>query len=296
MRTRRLNSAPWSWVLLLGAASACDSGPGDGAATGSPSTTAIPDNCVASRVDEKGGTLNADGARLVVPQGALDGESVVQLCSSESSETSVVSPVWTIGPESTSFLGPVNLEIDHSGAEDGTQLFVPAAEGGARWAFGALRPSPGTMAGDTFRVGDHWVGVDPRQSEPYGAVQKGEVLVVLDGTGSMTSAQARLTSDMPQLANKLLASNVDFHLGITTMNMADPGNGNQGNLREIGGRRWVATQTNGLLDLWSEHVPDRCVGATRRSGGLPRPTPHSSRTPIWRTRDFFARTRMWRSS
>ena len=123
------------------------------------------------------------------------------------------------------------------------------------WAFSALpacdRPSRGGGEDDD----DSGNGDDSQGAD---AIADGlvDMLWVVDNSNSMAWVQAQVQESMPALVSSLAAQNVDFQLGVTTTDIENQGNGNQGNLRSLGSIGGLSCEPPELLTSSSGDLAD----------------------------------------
>ncbi|MBN93697.1 MAG: hypothetical protein CL928_06415 [Deltaproteobacteria bacterium] len=103
-----------------------------------------------------------------------------------------------------------------------------------------------------------------------------DMLWVVDNSNSMASVQAQVQASMPSLVSALAARDVDFQLGVTTTDIENAGNGNQGNLRSsasigalgCGAPSLLTSSTGDLVDEFRDLVEVGVSGSGNESGLL----------------------------
>jgi len=83
----------------------------------------------------------------------------------------------------------------------------------------------------------------PRVTEEFtqSAANQVDVLFAIDNSCSMSEEQSSLRASFPTFLDRLVESQLDYHIGVISMDMDDMSQ--SGRLREVAGARWIDNQT-----------------------------------------------------
>lgn len=91
-----------------------------------------------------------------------------------------------------------------------------------------------------------------------------DILLVVDTSCSMAEEQATLAADFGLLLGTLTQNNVDYHLGVTTTDLDDPGPGNLGTL--VPNPTVLTSSTPNLIAAFASHVTLGINGSAMEQG------------------------------
>lgn len=236
-----------------------------GSDTGGP-----PRDCVAAEIDEAGGVLEHGAARLEVPAGALGLVQEVRLCREPTTRPLVIGSAWEVGPPELQLVIPARLAIVHDDVRERlAHLFVPAADGSPRRVLEPERPVVGTVAGEVYRPGEAFAALDARITAPYVAAEGPiplDLLFVVDNSHSMAQEQEALGARYGELHQALVDMAVDFHVGVTTTDLASNEVGSGGTLVRVDDLAWVGVSTVNPTDVFGRMAAVGTSGSSIEKG------------------------------
>ncbi|MEQ1571946.1 MAG: hypothetical protein ABMA64_40335 [Myxococcota bacterium] len=262
------------WIVSL----ACQpDGSGDKPAeqTASPPITTVPvtepetdtttdDGCERQPIGPGGGVVSLSEFTVTLPEGALAGQVVVELCPADPPlGVTPLSAVVALGPAELALARPAQVSALHSGQDTPIGLFVTGADG-APWLQWAAESTVTDVRGAVYHPGPMWVAADTHLVEQYLDGGGGDLLMVVDNSCSMADEQALLGQNMRGVLQLMLDSGIDFHLGVVSTDMDAPTH--SGILRESAGVSWVEPTTPYLEDVFAEMVNMGTTGSGSERG------------------------------
>jgi len=91
-----------------------------------------------------------------------------------------------------------------------------------------------------------------------------DVLFVVDNSCSMADDQEELAANFPRFMEYFLGSGLDYHIGVVSTDMYDPGH--SGRLRDVGGERYVDVDTRDPVDLFASMATMGSSGSADEQG------------------------------
>lgn len=87
---------------------------------------------VVQGIGPEGGTVEGDGATLIIPAGALDEEVEIAVAETDAEAPDgfvAMSPVFEFTPDGLTFAAPIEVRITYDGADDGMEVIWSLAQG-----------------------------------------------------------------------------------------------------------------------------------------------------------------------
>jgi hypothetical protein len=239
---------PISLVSVVLAGCAPPAAPTVSTAVG-PSTSA----CSQVTIDPAaGGGVGLGGVTLTFPAGSIAATTDVEVCAvAAPTGFSPISDVVDVQPADLALLLPITATITHDGSP-GAAAYAPDAAG---VHVRQLRATDDGAAITTtlYRLGTLFAAADPRGRDDGETNGAADVLFVIDNSCSMADNQAKLALDMQPPLAALLASGLDYHLGVTTTDIDGHYVGANGTLRTTTtGLQWIDPATPYPEDVFKE--------------------------------------------
>lgn len=223
----------------------------------------------AATVGPDGGIVEAGGATLTVPPGALQADLVItleELARDPDDPYVGLSHVWRATPEDAVLDVAVEVALPFTPGVAPTMYWSDGNGGFAAVAEQAVLG--GRLIGLLGRLGQGFVS-DPlalSETEQFTfEAPRLDVLFVVDNSGSMTEEQSDLIAALPDVSASLLASSLDFHVGVVSTDMDSAGH--KGRLQGAGGPLWVDRDTPDPVDAL-EQMADLGIGGSGDERGL----------------------------
>jgi hypothetical protein len=200
--------------------------------------------CEEATFGPEGGTLDRGEAVLSVPPGAVEQQTVLELCRTapESGGYEPLSSGWQVALEAGTLRGSIGLTLRLADTES-VALFVSDYGGPVRAILAEQAPG-GELTARLYRPGVVTAAYDERVLLPYvPRPAAADVLLVVDNSCSNLDDQALLGSEISGLLERLQANGVDYHVGVVSTDYDDPSQ--QGQLVQVEGQRWVDPSTPG---------------------------------------------------
>jgi hypothetical protein len=248
------------WVLLL----ACqDEAPVE--RTAPPEDTPEGSLCVHRELGPEGGAIEAEGVRVIFPPDMLDEPEEVSLCPAETPDDgdySLRSPVWEL--DGVAIPSPVQVVFEQDDL-DGAVLFMDDGDGSVRRSF-EQEISEGELSGWLYRPGPFFLAEDGLVQAPYQLAGPVDLLFVVDNTCSMSEAQQQLADSFPQVLGDLRDRDLDYHVGVTSTDMASDYNGSQGKLHQVAGANYIQPETDDPVGYFEAMVSMGTYGSPIEQG------------------------------
>lgn len=219
---------------------------------------------VEAQIPASGGVVGNAGVRLHLPPGAAPAGTTIRIVADgepPADYADVATPLYRFEPDGLTFDGAVEIRFPLATPADDLVVHWSTPVGGWNRRVDTRVDGDAVVATvEHFSTG--FVSGPGPQTEVFTKPAEAvvDVLTVVDNSCSMIEEQATLVTAMPALADLLVGTDLDWHLGVVSTDMELPDH--KGKLQVSGGYRYVDETTVDPLAVFGQMAQMGTGGST----------------------------------